>query len=74
MLPTNRIVVIAVALTVVATLYSLSELHRISAEHTAQDKRASFGSHEDSALTGEGASTQGDADERSSHGDAYDCE
>ena len=31
----NRTVIIAIVLTVAATLYSLSELHRISAEHSA---------------------------------------
>jgi hypothetical protein len=38
----NRVVIVAIALTVAATFYSLSELHRFSAEHTARDERSSF--------------------------------
>ena len=48
----NRVVIIAVALTVAATLYSLSELHRMSALHTAIDKRTSFSTRQEVASLG----------------------
>ena len=48
MISNNRIVVVAIALTVAATFYSLSELHRISSEHTDNVKRA-FDTHSETA-------------------------
>ncbi len=38
----SRLVVIAAALMLCVTLYSLSELHKISAAHTALDRRRGF--------------------------------
>ncbi len=39
----TRVVVVAVAITVMATFYSLSELHSMSAKHTEQEKRMLVG-------------------------------
>ena len=44
----TRVVIIAIVFTMVATLYSLSELHRMSTEHAAkEDKTHKFATHVD---------------------------
>lgn len=47
----TRVVVVAVAITVMATFYSLSELHSMSAKHTEQEKRMLVGQETATTIT-----------------------
>lgn len=65
----SRVVIIAVAFTMVATFYSLSELHRMTTMHAATDT-AKFATHDDpnSAIGGQKHTQSSEQGGRLPHG------